>query len=296
MTTAAMGLPLVGRGLELAQFAGGGFGRRVLFSNHRLKVVLAAFEPGQEIPVHAPEVDLVMSILEGLGDVRAGDQIHSVKAGDIVIIPAGSERGVRARTRLVALHVVSPPPTEADHRWVEDGASWPNPEVGPDVAALISVEHAGLFPQLGHLGALASGLPSLGEGEARLRLEGVLAFLKEGLLPHAEEEERSIYPAVSGVLKAVGGGTQTMTADHVFIRNLVNELAALAAGSQSEEVRDRERALLYGLQAVLELHFSKENEHYLPLLNLLSPDEKKRLHERLAGRDEAAEEDLRWPT
>ena len=275
--------PLVGRALDLAEFAADGFGRRILFGNDRLRVVLAAFEPGQEIPIHTPGVDLVMSILDGVGEVRAGDQVHSVKAGDVVIVPAGSERGVRARTRLVALHVVSPPPTEADHRRVEKAGGWPAAEGGPDLAALILAEHEQLFPHLEQLGALATDLDSLGEADLHHRLAEVLAFLRQGLLPHAEEEERSIYPAVDAILKAVGGATGTMTADHVRIRSLVEELATLAAGTQSKETRTRERALLYGLQAVLELHFRKENERYLPLLSLLDRGEKERLHEVLAG-------------
>jgi hypothetical protein len=30
-------------------------------------------------------------------------------------IPSGEARGIKAETRMVALHVVSPPPTDADH-------------------------------------------------------------------------------------------------------------------------------------------------------------------------------------
>jgi hypothetical protein len=33
----------------------------------------------------------------------------------VIFVPAGEARGLRAETRLVALHVVGPPPTEKDH-------------------------------------------------------------------------------------------------------------------------------------------------------------------------------------
>ncbi len=274
---------MVGSAAGLAEFSTGGFGRRTLFGNERVRAVLAAFEPGQEIPVHAPEVDLVLAVLEGVGEIRAGDQVHPVKAGDVAVIPAGSARGVRARTRLIALHVVSPPPGEADHGRVEEGAAWPDLEGGPDVSALVLEEHEHLFPRLEELGALAAGLEALPEPDLRTRLEGALDFLERGLLPHAEEEERSIYPAVEGLLRALGGTTATMTADHVRIRALVQELSELAARRQTMETRARERALLFGLQALLELHFAKENEHYVPLLGLLSLQEREELHRRLAG-------------
>jgi hypothetical protein len=39
----------------------------------------------------------------------------------VIVVPAGEQRGVKADTRMVALHVVSPPPTEADHVQVQAG-------------------------------------------------------------------------------------------------------------------------------------------------------------------------------
>jgi quercetin dioxygenase-like cupin family protein len=76
-------------------------------------VVLTCFETGQFIPVHAPAVDMVLVILEGDGVVIAGDAESSVGPEAIVMVPAGQARGVKARRRLVAVHVVSPPPAEA---------------------------------------------------------------------------------------------------------------------------------------------------------------------------------------
>jgi quercetin dioxygenase-like cupin family protein len=85
----------------------------------RVKVVLTCFEPGQFIPVHSPGVDMALVILEGTGVVVAGDDEASVGPGAIVLVPAGDARGVKATTRLVAVHLVSPPPTESDHAEVQ---------------------------------------------------------------------------------------------------------------------------------------------------------------------------------
>ena len=90
-----------------------------LGQTERVKVVLTCFEPGQHIPVHSPGVDMTLVILEGKGTVVAGDEEAEVGPGAVVIVPAGASRGVRATTRLVAVHVVSPPPTEADHAEVQ---------------------------------------------------------------------------------------------------------------------------------------------------------------------------------
>jgi quercetin dioxygenase-like cupin family protein len=86
-----------------------------LAGNSRVKVILACFEPGQFIPVHRPGVDLTLVILQGEGVLIAGDREERIGAGAIAFIPAGEVRERKAESRIVALHVVSPPPTDADH-------------------------------------------------------------------------------------------------------------------------------------------------------------------------------------
>lgn len=277
--------PLVGRVVELAEFSPQGFGHRVLTETDGIRVVVAALEDGQEIPLHAPPLDLVMTIVEGIGQVMAGEQVHAVRAGDVVIVPAGQTRGLRATGgRLVAVNVVSPPPGAGHHAGSE--AAWPVGEEAPDVGALILEEHAGLFPHLDHLGSLASEATTLGEGVLRARLREVLAFLRDSLLPHAREEEVSVYPAAEKVLRAVGGATRTMSIDHRFVGEMVEELSGLGQGLQSRANKERIRSLLYGLQALLRVHFTKENEVYVPLLKRLSPSERRHLYDHLSGGDQ----------
>jgi quercetin dioxygenase-like cupin family protein len=86
-----------------------------LAGGERVRVLLVCFEPGQFIPVHQPGVDLVLLVLEGEGRLIAGDRDEPISPGAIAFIPAGEPRGVRADSRMVALQVVTPPPTEADH-------------------------------------------------------------------------------------------------------------------------------------------------------------------------------------
>jgi quercetin dioxygenase-like cupin family protein len=273
---------LAGRAVDLARFSAEGFGRRVLAETDRFRVVVAALEDGQEIPLHAPDVDVVMAVMDGTGEVVAGAAAHAVRAGDVVFVPRGRTRGLRAiGGRLVAVNVASPPPGPEDH--AHGGAPWPAAEAGPDMAALVLEEHAGLFPHLEHLGALAAGAGDLDEAELRRRLTAVLEFLRDDLLPHAAEEERSVYPAVEKVLRAAGGATRTMSIDHRFVGAMVEELVELSAGSLAAADRERARRVLYGLRALLEVHFTKENEAYVPLLNRLSAAERQTLFDRLSG-------------
>ncbi|HEV2281834.1 MAG TPA: cupin domain-containing protein [bacterium] len=87
----------------------------------RVKVLLVCLEPGQFIPVHRPEVDLTIAVLEGEGTLALGDREEAIGPGTVAFAPAGTARGLRAATRLVALNVVTPPPTDADHAEVAAG-------------------------------------------------------------------------------------------------------------------------------------------------------------------------------
>ena len=95
--------------------------------SERSRALLVCLEPGQFIPVHSPGVDITFVILEGEGTLVVGDHEQVVGPGALAFAAAGEARGLRARTRLIAVHVVAPPPTEEDHTAVMAGlrrGSW----------------------------------------------------------------------------------------------------------------------------------------------------------------------------
>jgi len=94
-----------------------------VFRSDRAKVVCGYFEPGQFIPVHAPESDVTIAVQSGSGTVREGDTDHAVAPGDVVVVEAGTERGVKADddASLEAVLVTAPPPTDAEHDPVREG-------------------------------------------------------------------------------------------------------------------------------------------------------------------------------
>ncbi|MFD1600049.1 cupin domain-containing protein [Halobellus rarus] len=100
-----------------------GFSANGVFRSERSKVVYACFEPGQFIPVHAPESDVVVDVRSGSGLVREGEAEHRVEPGDVVAVEAGTRRGILADDgeRLEALLVTAPPPTDAEHDPVRRG-------------------------------------------------------------------------------------------------------------------------------------------------------------------------------
>ena len=94
-----------------------------VFRSDRMKVVCGYFEPGQFIPVHAPASDVAIHVQSGAGIVRDGDTERAVEPGDVVVVEADTDRGVKADadSRLEALLVTAPPPTDAEHEPVRKG-------------------------------------------------------------------------------------------------------------------------------------------------------------------------------
>jgi len=103
---------------ELKSFGDKKFAPNVVYQSAGMKVVLAYFKTGQFIPVHTPGVDLVLYILEGEAEVVTGDERLTARKDDLIIVPKGLKRGIKALTELTILHVVQPPPSEEDHNQV----------------------------------------------------------------------------------------------------------------------------------------------------------------------------------
>jgi len=101
----------------------GQFSAVEVFHSDRMKVVCGYFEPGQFIPVHAPASDVAIHVRSGTGVVRDGETERAVEPGDVVVVEADADRGVKADpdTRLEALLVTAPPPTDAEHEPVRKG-------------------------------------------------------------------------------------------------------------------------------------------------------------------------------
>lgn len=271
----------VRRASELAPFDSERFAVAPLLAGEHVRVLVAALEPGQEIPVHAPAVDLVLTVADGVGELLAGATVHPLHAGDVAVVPAGTTRGIRARTtRLVLVNVVTPPPTADDHAPVHAG--WPDRRSGRDPAAMIRAEHAELRPHLDHLRTLADEVVNGEEQPLRDRLTQVLAFLREHVLAHAGVEEQTVYPAAERLLRALGGATRTMALEHELIAARVDTIGRLAAEPRYDRgTRDELRQSLTALQAVLDGHFEKEEQVYVPLLAHLDPAEATALAETL---------------
>lgn len=131
-------------------------------------------------------------------------------------------------------------------------------------------EHKELFPHVESLREAAEALdadfsPSTGE-----KIDAAYDFLTRHLIPHAQAEDAALYPVVQRVMGA-SRATATMSRDHVEVGRLTEELSQLRTAAKSGtlstvQVQGLQR-VLYGLYALVKVHFAKEEEIYLPLLD-----------------------------
>jgi len=104
--------------LSLKSFDEKKFNPKAIYQSDQMRVILAYFKKDQFIPVHTPKIDVILCILEGEAEVVAGEERIRMKPNDLIVVPKGLKRGVRALTDLTVLHVVQPPPSEEDHKEV----------------------------------------------------------------------------------------------------------------------------------------------------------------------------------
>lgn len=131
-------------------------------------------------------------------------------------------------------------------------------------------EHKELFPHVDRIRQVAEGIGTASIDQLRREVEEVHDFLAGHLKPHAEAEDAALYPVVQ---KALGSpdATRTMSRDHVEVGRYIAELAelrnALAKGVPTPAQITSLQRVLYGVYALVKVHFAKEEEIYLPILD-----------------------------
>ncbi|MFF2847408.1 heavy metal translocating P-type ATPase [Streptomyces sp. NPDC058001] len=146
------------------------------------------------------------------------------------------------------------------------------PTLTPAAEALIhrfAAEHDDLQDVLDAVRAAADRLSDTPGPEALATVEETHRLLTARLLPHEYAEEHQLYPALAPTL---GGSetTATMSRAHTEIERLSRRIAthlqlAHANGGLASEQLDDLRSCLYGLNTILRLHFTQEEENYFSL-------------------------------
>lgn len=135
-------------------------------------------------------------------------------------------------------------------------------------------EHAELLEHIDHLASAARELPTLSEEEREAVRARILGFLQGTLLPHARAEEEVLYPAWAGLV-GFADAAVPMVHDHEAIVARVDRLAVTPVADV-----DALQELLYGLHALISVHFRKEEDLQLPAFDA-DPEAAARVLERM---------------
>lgn len=132
-----------------------------------------------------------------------------------------------------------------------------------------ALRHRELRPDIERLRQWADEIGVVHIDTVRHRLGAANELLMTRLLPHALAEDEILYPAVR---KFVGAqAIEMLQRDHGEMLKLTAELNALRRAASADEVGPRfaveARRILYGLFMLADLHFAKEDEIVLPVLD-----------------------------
>lgn len=112
--------------------------------------------------------------------------------------------------------------------------------------------------------------------EVQQKLDEAYGFLTKTLQPHSNAEEMTIYPVIQ---KVMGNpmATDTMIYDHKEIASLTQQLimqrSQILNPVLTQTSANSLRRVLYGLYTLVKMHFAKEEEIYLPLLDIYLKDD-----------------------
>lgn len=146
-------------------------------------------------------------------------------------------------------------------------------------------EHKELYPHITRIRQVAESIDELPANQVRDGVSDVYDFLANHLKPHAEAEEAALYPVVQ---KAMGSldATKTMTRDHKEVGLYIEELSSLLTSLTGEpltkaQIKSLQR-VLYGVFGLVSVHFAKEEEVYLPILDQwLTPESAREMFEAM---------------
>ncbi len=144
-------------------------------------------------------------------------------------------------------------------------------------------EHQELLPHIEAIRQAADAIGAVPLSVLRPQIDEVYDFLAYHLLPHAQAEEAALYPVVGKVMGAPEA-TGTMSRDHVEVGRMIDELGLIRLNLSGSTLTSAQiqnlRRVLYGLYTLVKVHFAKEEEVYLPILDArLTPDEARSLFE-----------------
>jgi iron-sulfur cluster repair protein YtfE (RIC family) len=148
----------------------------------------------------------------------------------------------------------------------------------------IREEHEQLLEHIEHIAEAARELPRLSDEEREALRVRILGFLRGTLIPHAKAEEEVLYPEWAKLL-GFADAAAPMIHDHEAIVARIERL-------ERADIRDVDllQELLYGLYALISVHFRKEEDLQLPAFDAAPPETTEAVLERMEAETRHAHE------
>ena len=134
----------------------------------------------------------------------------------------------------------------------------------------IHEEHREMLPHVKAMRTTAELIGHTPHSVVVARCQEALQFLEHHVLPHARAEEQFMYPVIDR-LESARLGSALMRWDHAEIERLTDQLHTswqkmMSDRLLTDDVERHVREILLSLHSLLVLHFAKEDDVLVPLL------------------------------
>jgi len=69
--------------------------QEIIWSDDHSRISLICMKPGQEIITHTHHGSHIWTVMEGAGEFRSGKQTKTITVGQLVVVPAFEDHGIR---------------------------------------------------------------------------------------------------------------------------------------------------------------------------------------------------------
>lgn len=84
---------------EQVEYAKGSIVSRELIHNNGGSLTLFSFDEGQGLSEHTAPFDAVVQVTDGQAEIKIGGEPHTVKAGEMIVMPANVPHALHAAQR-----------------------------------------------------------------------------------------------------------------------------------------------------------------------------------------------------
>ncbi len=82
---------------DLVTYQPGQVVSKTLAQNPAVSLTLFAFDKGEEISTHSSDGDAMVIALDGTGEITVGGELHTLKQGETIVMPANVPHAVFAK-------------------------------------------------------------------------------------------------------------------------------------------------------------------------------------------------------